>query len=96
MKYDHSVIICGKLYRTGEEVPDYVKPAKQSIEPVTSINRVEVEAGSIGPAFPYTKTDINRMPTGDLQKLAKRYEIPKAYNTSGQELKRIIIEKFNL
>lgn len=42
----------------------------------------------------YTKTDINRMSTADLKKLAKENGIDESM--SGAEIKKILIEKFNL
>nr|DAM47111.1 MAG TPA: Rho termination factor, N-terminal domain [Caudoviricetes sp.] len=44
----------------------------------------------------YTKTEINRMSTADLQKLAAEQGIENAQETSGAELKEILIAKFNL
>lgn len=44
----------------------------------------------------YTKTEINRMSTADLQKLATEQGIENAQTTSGAELKEILIAKFNL
>ena len=44
----------------------------------------------------YTKTEINRMSTADLQKLATEQGIENAQTTSGADLKEILIAKFNL
>ena len=44
----------------------------------------------------YTKTDINRMSTADLQALAAEQGIENATELSGAELKKILIEKFGL
>ena len=44
----------------------------------------------------YTKTEINRMSTADLQALAAEHGIDGAEETSGAELKRILIEQFGL
>ncbi len=44
----------------------------------------------------YTKTEINRMPTAELQNLATVEGIENAFETSGGELKKILIEYFNL
>lgn len=46
--------------------------------------------------FGYTKTDINRMSTSQLQKLASESGIENANEKSGGELKKILIEKFSL
>lgn len=44
----------------------------------------------------YTKTEINRMSTSDLQALAAEHGIEGAEEISGSELKRILIEQFGL
>lgn len=54
------------------------------------------ENNSPAPSVGYTKTEINRMSTADLQKLAAEHGIENAQATSGAELKEILIAKFNL
>lgn len=44
----------------------------------------------------YTKTEINRMSTADLRKLAKDKEISGAEEMTGAELKKVLIEKLGL
>ena len=44
----------------------------------------------------YTKTDINRMSTADLQALAAEQGIENATELTGAELKTLLIEKFGL
>lgn len=44
----------------------------------------------------YTKSEIQRMTTADLQNLAAAEGINDAYETSGNELKKILIEHFGL
>lgn len=44
----------------------------------------------------YTKTEINRMSTAELQNLAAAEGIENAFETSGNELKKILTEHFNL
>ena len=44
----------------------------------------------------YTKTEINRMSTADLQAFAAEHGIEGAEEISGAELKRILIEQFGL
>lgn len=48
------------------------------------------------PTQPYTKTDINRMSTADLQKLAGEKGIENADSFSGADLKKLLIELMNL
>lgn len=44
----------------------------------------------------YSKSEIMRMSTADLQSLAKEHGIPGAEDITGGELKKILIEKFEL
>ena len=44
----------------------------------------------------YTKTDINRMSTAELQALAAEIGIENASGTNGGELKKLLIEHFGL
>lgn len=44
----------------------------------------------------YTKTEINRMSTAELQSLAAAEGIENAFETSGNELKKILAEHFGL
>ena len=44
----------------------------------------------------YTKTEINRMSTAELQALALENDIEGAEQMTGAELKKVLIEKFGL
>ena len=44
----------------------------------------------------YTKTEINRMSTAELQTLALENDIDGADEMTGAELKKVLIEKFGL
>ena len=44
----------------------------------------------------YTKTEINRMSTAELQELALGNSIDGAEQMTGAELKKVLIEKFGL
>lgn len=57
---------------------------------------IEETRQNVSSSFNYTKTDINRMSTADLQALAKEQGIGGAELLSGAELKKLLIEKFNL
>lgn len=59
-----------------------------------SDNDIELEEDSAGKK--YTKTEINRMSTAELQNLAEAEGIEKAFETSGNELKKILAEYFGL
>lgn len=56
----------------------------------------EVPEDKPGTSFAYTKTDINRMSTADLQALASENGIANADSFSGADLKSMLIEKFDL
>ena len=44
----------------------------------------------------YTKTEINRMSTAELQTLALENDVDGADEMTGAELKKVLIEKFGL
>ena len=44
----------------------------------------------------YTKTEINRMSTAELQELALENSVDGADEMTGSELKKVLIEKFGL
>ena len=84
MVYECKTKYKGKWYMPGEEAPEEKSP---------------VSSDSMNPHknhITYTKTEINRMSTADLQKLATEQGIENAQATSGAELKEILIAKFNL
>ena len=61
------------------------EPAKGAVDTVPFYGEVK-----------YTKTDISRMTTADLQSLATAQGIENAKELSGAELKKLLIEKFGL
>ena len=61
------------------------KPTKGAVDTVPFYGEVK-----------YTKTDISRMSTSDLQSLAVAQGMENAKELSGAELKKILIEKFGL
>lgn len=76
----HSVKVNGKWYRAGEVI--------FSAEPHQIVKEQ--------PQVQYTKTEINRMSKAELQALAEETGIEKAFDTSGSELKKMLIEHFRL
>lgn len=64
--------------------------AGEEISPAFSEENNEIEKSN------YTKTEINRMSTGDLRILATEQGIENAEETSGADLKKMLIEKFEL
>lgn len=91
MKYDHIVKFGGKYYAAGEDVPEGGE--------VPSPNKVDVPAVE-SPANDgqkqYTKTDINKMTTAELQTLAATNGIDGAFEKTGGELKKALIELMGL
>lgn len=56
----------------------------------------DIESEEYSAQKQYTKSDIQRMSTADLQNLAAEEGIKDAFETSGNELKKILIEHFGL
>lgn len=74
----------GKWYKAGEEIPS-AEPQKEVVDK----NAGEVEIN-------FTKTDINRMSTAELQALAIKNNIEGTNEMTGADLKKVLIEKFGL
>ena len=77
----HITKISGKWFFPGEEIPEETSTEVKEEIPEETV---------------YTKTEINRMSTADLQKLAAEHGVSGAEEISGAELKKILIEKFGL
>lgn len=77
----HSIKHDGVWYKVGDEVPES--------------NSNSVPSGFMNPPE-YTKTEINRMSTADLKKLASENGIENAIEINGSDLKKMLIEKFGL
>lgn len=106
MKFDHRVKFKGVLYEIGQDVPmeekkavekANTKPQEVAKEKVADdfsqyMNAPEIAEEST--EVKYTKTEINRMSTADLKKLAKENGIDDGL--SGAEIKKALIEKFEL
>ena len=84
MKYPYIVNKNGVWYPAGADVPD-------DISPIVADNLTEKIAHN-----GYTKTEINRMSTSELRSLAQENGIDGAGETTGAELKKVLIEKFGL
>ena len=97
-KYPYIVNKDGIWYKSGTEVPDTSNSAleknkvenKSNTKPQTVSENADVRDEKIE----YTKTDINRMPTSDLKKLAKENGLDESM--SGAEIKKALIDKFEL
>ena len=80
-KYPYIVKKNDKWYPAGTEVPDGIKFQNDNVK------QSETQ---------YTKTEINRMTTAELQDLAVKNGIDGAESITGAELKKILAEKFGL
>ena len=99
MVFKHLVKHNGKYYPAGTDVPVGGKPVedKKAEKPKEDdfsqyMNAPEIEEEST--EVKYTKTEINRMSTADLKELAKENDIDDGL--SGAEIKKALIEKFEL
>lgn len=77
----------GKWYKAGEEIPCDGNNPKCDFSQNMSPPKEDKT---------YTKTEINRMSTFDLKKLAKKKGIKGTEEMTGAELKNVLIEKFGL
>lgn len=93
MKYPYIVNKNGIWYPSGTEVPDGAEAVKNKKEDdFAQYMNEPVESEEVT----YTKTEINRMSTADLRKLAKDKEISGADEMTGAGLKKVLIEKLDL
>ncbi len=81
MVYGHKIKCNGKWYMPGEEVPEII--------PATPDQKDLIEKA-------YTKTEIMRMSTADLQALATEHGMDNAKEITGAELKKLLVEKLGL
>lgn len=84
----HSVKVNGIWYKAGEEISS----AKTEVKEKNFLD--EFAENLAKEEFSYTKTEINRMSTADLKKLAKENGINDGL--SGAEIKKALIAKFEL
>ena len=102
MKFNHRVKFNGILYEVGQDVPmEEVKSENKANTKPQEVLKTKVEevdenrnAQRLVTSDGYTKTEINRMSTADLKKLAKENGIDE--DLSGAEIKKALIEKFEL
>jgi hypothetical protein len=92
--YQHRVKHNGVWYEPGTDVPDDTTPEK-IVEPLKEDNVAEPTTENTKD-FPYNRTEVNRLSTSDLQKIGAEYGIENAYETSGSQLKKMLIEKYGL
>lgn len=78
--------------KQGEEIPlvSVVEEKVNSVPLVEEVNTEEISTPI------YTKTDINRMSTSELKDLAKKNGISGSDEMTGGDLKKILIDYYNL
>lgn len=91
MKYDHIVKFNGKYYAAGENVPE-----GGEVPSPDKVDAFDVEPAADNGEKQYTKTDINKMTTAELQTLAATSGIDGAFEKTGGELKKALIELMGL
>lgn len=91
-KYPYIVKFNGVWYNAGEDVPETESVAVDESPLPFSYDETNTDEQKKA----YTKTDINKMSTADLQNLAERVGMENAYETNGGELKKMLIEYFRL
>lgn len=92
MKYPYIVNKDGVWYPAGTEVPVGDKPVENKADDFSKyMNAPEKETEA-----KYTKTDINRMPLAELKEVAIANGIVGAEEMTGAELKKALIEHFEL
>lgn len=88
MVYDHMVNYNGTYYSAGTDVPiDDNKAQKKPIDDVAAVSETTKK---------YTRSEINRMTTAELKNLAVSVKIPNAEKKTGGDLKKELIEFFNI
>lgn len=93
MVYPYTVKFKGMIYKAGVDVPESVE------KKVENVVMAEVETSlpdTTETAKSYSKTDINRMPAAELKALAESVGIENAEDTSGNQLKKKLIEYYGL
>lgn len=88
MIYDHMVKVNGRYYQVGEEVPE-IEDMSENENSIPFYDEAKDDRR-------YTKSEISRMSTADLQKLAEEVGIENPFETSGNELKKVLAEHFGL
>lgn len=106
--FDHPYSVGDKFPRDGLAVSDerlkelsgsnnkQHKPLIKFVEEELPFSDSEIELEEDSVVKKYTKTEINRMSTAELQNLAATEGIENAFETSGNELKKILAEHFGL
>ena len=97
-KYPYIVNKDGVWYPAGAEVPEDANLVEN--KKVEEVNKNDFSQFMNPPVedntTKYTKTEINRMSTAELKEIATNEKIIGAKNMTGTDLKKVLIEKFEL
>lgn len=98
MVFKHLVKHNGKYYPAGTDVPVGGKPVedKKTEKPKKDDFSQYMNKPEETKETEYTKTEINRMSTAELQELALENNVDGANEMTGAELKKVLIGKFGL
>ena len=103
MRVTHSTKIGGVWYPAGAEVPegtDFIVDnkviGKVDGDVIEVTDKEVIEETLKDMEKTYTKTEINRMPLDELKALATEKGVDGADDMTGGELKKLLIEMFNL
>lgn len=94
MRVTHSTKIGGVWYPAGAEVPEGTKPVVEDKK--VEVKQEVVSTPKVEDTPKYTKTEINRMPLDELKALATEKDVNGANDMTGGELKKLLIEMFDL
>lgn len=93
MKYGHTVKYNGVYYSAGQEVPEQ---AGEKETPLPFSVESDSTAYEETNTKQYSRSEISLMKKADLQKLASENGVENAYDKTGDELKKILYQIFNL
>lgn len=95
----HSVKVNGVWYRAGEEIALALKnnfSVDGKVVGKVKEDVIEITDEEVIKENQFTKTEINRMSTAELKEVAKLNGVKNADDMTGGELKKVLIEKFEL
>lgn len=110
-KYPYIVNKNGVWYASGSEVPEDSKTGNNKKTEESNKNDFSIDGKAVGKVKEdvieitneevikenqFTKTEINRMSTAELKEVAKLNGVKDADDMTGGELKKVLIDKFEL
>lgn len=92
----NTVKVNGKWFYAGQEIAEVEKSTSDFSNYMNPPEECGLPFVTISNKKKYTKTEINRMPTAELRNLAKKSGIDNTKSVTGAELKKLLIEKYEL